>query len=129
PAHHFMNFKVIDEHGRQLDMGRNLGVLRAELGGQARESFQRLAEKTAQASEQGGKSAAAPSRAASGNAAASSNAQHQNLTGWTFGELPELLEIQRGKQTLIGFPALVDRKTHCDIEVFDDPDEAARIHR
>jgi ATP-dependent helicase HrpA len=21
PAHHFMNFKVIDEHGRQLDMG------------------------------------------------------------------------------------------------------------
>jgi hypothetical protein len=25
PAHHFMNFKVIDEHGRQLDLGRNLG--------------------------------------------------------------------------------------------------------
>ncbi|HWT71502.1 MAG TPA: ATP-dependent RNA helicase HrpA [Oxalicibacterium sp.] len=133
PAHHFMNFKVVDEHGRQLDMGRNLGVLRAELGGQARESFQRLAEKTAPASathagEQGGTSAAAPSRASPGHAA-SSNAQHQNLTGWTFGELPELLEIQRGKQTLIGFPALVDRKTHCDIEVFDDPDEAARIHR
>ncbi|WP_347328795.1 ATP-dependent RNA helicase HrpA, partial [Ralstonia pseudosolanacearum] len=33
PAHHFMNFKVIDEHGRQLDMGRNLAQLRAELGG------------------------------------------------------------------------------------------------
>jgi ATP-dependent helicase HrpA len=133
PAHHFMNFKVIDEHGRQLEMGRNLGVLRAELGGQARESFQRLAENTApttvaSANEQGGKPAAAAAKAASGNAA-SSNAQHQNLTGWTFGELPELLEIQRGKQTLIGFPALVDRKTHCDIEVFDDPDEAARVHR
>ncbi|HEX2604903.1 MAG TPA: ATP-dependent RNA helicase HrpA [Oxalicibacterium sp.] len=133
PAHHFMNFKVIDEHGRQLEMGRNLGVLRAELGGQARESFQRLAENTApttvaNANEQDGKPAAAAAKAASGNAA-SSNAQHQNLTGWTFGELPELLEIQRGKQTLIGFPALVDRKTHCDIEVFDDPDEAARVHR
>ncbi|WP_347322222.1 ATP-dependent RNA helicase HrpA, partial [Ralstonia pseudosolanacearum] len=35
PAHHFMNFKVIDEHGRQLDMGRNLAQLRAELGGRA----------------------------------------------------------------------------------------------
>jgi len=133
PAHHFMNFKVIDEHGRQLDMGRNLGVLRAELGGQARESFQRLAENTApttvaNTNEQGGKPAAAVAKAASGNAA-SSSAQHQNLTGWTFGELPELLEIQRGKQTLIGFPALVDRKAHCDIEVFDDPDEAARVHR
>src|SRR3546814_1780233 len=24
PAHHTMNFKVVDEHGRQLEMGRNL---------------------------------------------------------------------------------------------------------
>jgi ATP-dependent helicase HrpA len=46
-AHQFMNFKVIDEHGRQLEMGRNLAALRAEFGGQARESFQRIAEKTA----------------------------------------------------------------------------------
>ena len=28
--------------------------------------------------------------------------------------------FQQGKQTLIGFPALVDRVTHCDLEVFDD---------
>ncbi|WP_114814312.1 ATP-dependent RNA helicase HrpA, partial [Paraburkholderia kururiensis] len=34
PAHLFMNFKVIDEHGRQLAMGRNLAQLRAELGAQ-----------------------------------------------------------------------------------------------
>src|SRR6185437_13550632 len=32
------------------------------------------------------------------------------------------------KQTLIGFPALVDKGAHCDLEVFDDPAEAARIH-
>jgi ATP-dependent helicase HrpA len=44
PAHHFMNFKVIDEHGRQLDMGRNLATLQAEFGTQARESFQKMAE-------------------------------------------------------------------------------------
>src|SRR5690606_32261688 len=44
-AHQFMNFKVVDEHGRQLEMGRNLAALRAELGSQARESFQRIAEK------------------------------------------------------------------------------------
>ena len=131
PAHHFMNFKVIDEHGRQLEMGRNLGVLRSELGGQARESFQRLAENTAptvaEPMAQAGKPSVAPAKGGQQNVSAS--AEHQNLTGWTFGELPELLEIQRGKQTLIGFPALVDRKTHCDIEVFDDPDEAARTHR
>jgi ATP-dependent helicase HrpA len=56
-------------------------------------------------------------------------ASQQNLTARSFGELPELLEIQQGRQTLIGFPALVDKLTHCDIEVFDDPGEAVRIHR
>ncbi|WP_258007605.1 ATP-dependent RNA helicase HrpA, partial [Burkholderia thailandensis] len=39
PAHLFMNFKVIDEHGRQLAMGRNLAQLRAELGAQAQQHF------------------------------------------------------------------------------------------
>ncbi|WP_420476474.1 ATP-dependent RNA helicase HrpA [Noviherbaspirillum sp. ST9] len=123
PAHHFMNFKVVDEHGRQLEMGRNLSSLQAEFGGQAREQFQKLAEKTTIApAEQGSKAspeAAAPAAAIS---------EYQNLTTWSFGELPELLEIQQGKQTLIGFPALVDKQTHCDLEVFDDPAEAARVH-
>ncbi|TFW24173.1 ATP-dependent RNA helicase HrpA, partial [Duganella callida] len=49
PAHHFMNFKVLDEHGRQLDMGRNLASLQAEFGTQARESFQKMAESSPQA--------------------------------------------------------------------------------
>jgi ATP-dependent helicase HrpA len=131
PAHHFMNFKVIDEHGRQLDMGRNLSALQAELGGQARERFQKLAENTAVVAvdgEEGGKqqSQQKPQQKQGASGAVS---EHQNLTGWSFGVLPELLEIQQGKQTLIGFPALVDRTTHCDIEVFDDPAEAARVHR
>ncbi len=126
PAHHFMNFKVIDEHGRQLEMGRNLSSLQAEFGGQAREQFQKLAEKTAIApAEAAEKETARTAPAASGG----SVAEYQNLTTWTFDELPELLEIQQGKQTLIGFPALVDKLTHCDLEVFDDPAEAARVHR
>ena len=56
-------------------------------------------------------------------------ALYEKLTTWNFGKLPELLEIRRGGQTLFGYPALVDRGTHCDVEVFDSPDEAARIHR
>ncbi len=39
------------------------------------------------------------------------------------------MEIRRRGQTLFGYPALVDRGTHCDVEVFDSPEEAARIHR
>ncbi|MDD1791392.1 ATP-dependent RNA helicase HrpA, partial [Burkholderia gladioli] len=42
-AHLFMNFKVIDEHGRQLGMGRNLAQLRGELGAQAQQHFQKIA--------------------------------------------------------------------------------------
>ena len=159
PAHHFMNFKVIDEHGRQLDMGRNLATLQAEFGGQARQSFQKLAEVSGvsgtgtpgakvagaqvasrlQAQAQGaaanaatGKGGAPAKGAAAAAAPASPNAtvsQHMGLTAWTFGELPELLEIVQGKLTLIGFPALVDKGTHCDLEVFDDPTVAARTHK
>ncbi|MDQ1833635.1 ATP-dependent RNA helicase HrpA [Massilia scottii] len=144
PAHHFMNFKVIDEHGRQLDMGRNLATLQAEFGGQARQSFQKLAEvsipaapgkvqATATTSASASASAFMPATASSAAAASQPNApkvsQHTGLTSWTFGELPELLEIAQGKLTLIGFPALVDKQTHCDLEVFDDPTVAAATHR
>jgi ATP-dependent helicase HrpA len=135
PAHHFMNFKVVDEHGRQLDMGRNLAALQAEFGGKARESFQKLAENTAVAPIDDAQQTPLGRSREGGNPVSSSAAkksaastQHENLTAWTFGELPELLEIQQGKQTLIGFPALVDQGTHCNIEVFDDPNEAVRIH-
>ncbi|MCE3262886.1 MAG: ATP-dependent helicase [Pseudoduganella sp.] len=158
PAHHFMNFKVVDEHGRQLDMGRNLATLQAEYGLQARQSFQRMAEggnapaSAAQLAQlagnaagaakpkhggiaadaarraPAGKAPAAPA-AAAGASAGTAASQHSNITTWSFGELPELLEITQGKLSLIGFPALVDKGTHCDLEVFDDPNVAARTHR
>ena len=151
PAHHFMNFKVIDEHGRQLDMGRNLPALQAEFGKQARESFQKMAEGTGPAGGAAAQSVpaavamaaakpaapAAPQQPAQAKQKAAAPApaappvqgQYTGLTSWTFGELPELLEISQGRITLIGFPALVDKKTHCDLEVFDDPAVAARTHR
>jgi ATP-dependent helicase HrpA len=53
----------------------------------------------------------------------------QRYAEWSFGELPELMEVPRGNQVLVGFPALVDRGTHVEIEVFDEPDAAAMRHR
>ncbi|WP_421037986.1 ATP-dependent RNA helicase HrpA [Mitsuaria sp. CC2] len=53
----------------------------------------------------------------------------KTYTAWTFGELPELMEIKRGPQTLIGFPALIDKGQHVEIEVFDEPELAAAKHR
>ena len=43
PAHLFMNLRVVDEHGRQLAMGRHLASLKAQWGAQARSAFQALA--------------------------------------------------------------------------------------
>ncbi len=53
----------------------------------------------------------------------------QAHTAWTFGELPELMEVRKGGQVLVGFPALIDKGTHVEIEVFDEPDVAAAKHR
>ncbi|MEX3526831.1 MAG: ATP-dependent RNA helicase HrpA [Burkholderia sp.] len=170
-VHLFMNFKVIDEHGRQLGMGRNLAQLRGELGAQAQQHFQKIAAAatlvpagdSAEGTElrqapapagSGGRSApprTAPMTAkgaakvaangatsgaaggagegAQGGQGSGATALYENVTTSNFGKLPELLEIRRRGQTLFGYPALVDRGTHCDVEVFDSPEEAARIHR
>jgi ATP-dependent helicase HrpA len=139
--HFFMNFRVIDEHGRQLGQGRNLGAMKAELGAQARGAFQALAGlKLAKASgvqqSSNGTQALANVNKASiaTNRVANqitSHATHPGVkhTAWTFGELPELLEIQKGAQTLIGYPALVDAGDAISIEVFDEPELAASKHR
>ena len=39
------------------------------------------------------------------------------------------MEVRKGAQTLVGFPALIDHGTHVQIEVFDEPDVAAARHR
>ncbi|MDH4482203.1 MAG: DUF3418 domain-containing protein, partial [Rhodoferax sp.] len=165
--HFFMNFKVVDEHGRQLGQSRNLGALKAEWGKQARGAFQALASlklgqgagaSTPAAGAAPGGAGAAPAfvaRAAGsaavapaprGAAASTAPVQtpgtakaaaapakpsilDQRFTAWTFGELPELLEIRKGAQTLIGFPALMDAGDAVTVEVFDEPEAAAAKHR
>lgn len=135
PPHLFMNFRVVDEHGRQLGAGRNLGALKGELGSQARGAFQALAglKNLAKAPEpvavpdtnrpaaQAGRAQSAPEKTPVKVA--------ERYTSWTFGELPELMEIRKGSQTLIGFPALIDLGDAVTIEVFDEPDAAAAKHR
>ncbi|MGH8724165.1 MAG: ATP-dependent RNA helicase HrpA, partial [Burkholderiales bacterium] len=50
-------------------------------------------------------------------------------TGWTMGELPEIMEIERGGQTLVGYPALVDAGDAVVLQVFDSPERARETHR
>ncbi|MFO1340573.1 MAG: ATP-dependent RNA helicase HrpA [Burkholderiaceae bacterium] len=137
--HLFMNFRVVDEHGRQLGMGRQLATLKAEWGGQARSAFQALAALKRPDAPPPPPPVAAPAPGATpsrGVAAVvkappppAADAPPARHTAWTFGELPELMEIGRKGQTLIGFPALIDKGTHVEIEVFDEPEVAAAQHR
>ena len=143
PPHLFMNFRVLDEHGRQLGTGRNLGALKGELGSQARGAFQALAGLknlgTAPGSDLAKNADLLPNNASNRPLAQSGRAQAapekiavkvpERYTGWSFGELPELMEIRKGAQTLIGFPALIDLGDAVTIEVFDEPDAAAAKHR
>ncbi|MBH9553457.1 ATP-dependent RNA helicase HrpA [Inhella gelatinilytica] len=139
--HLFMNLRIVDEHGRQLGMGRHLAALKAEFSGLARSSFQalaalKLASNAAQAAQPSApltdaRSQGAPSKASSGHAPAAPAPVEgtPRYTDWSFGELPELLEIRRGSQSLIGFPALIDKGSHVEIEVFDEPESAQALHR
>jgi ATP-dependent helicase HrpA len=98
PPHLHMNFLVLDEHGRQLGLGRNLAELKRELGRETEAQLQ----------------------------------PEQDLklhTGWTMGELAEMMEIERGGQTLVGYPALVDAGDGVTLQVFDTPERAAGLHR
>jgi ATP-dependent helicase HrpA len=131
PPHLFMNLRIVDEHGRQLGMGRNLGALKGELGAQARGAFQALAGLNVRAAPAAPAEKNTPATAprAAAPAAAPALPAGARYTAWTFGELPELMEVRRGAQSLIGFPALLDGGDGVTIEVFDEPAVAAAKHR
>ncbi len=140
--HLFMNFRVVDEHGRQLGTGRSLAGLKGELGMQARGAFQALAGlKGLSGSAQEAPKVADSARFQVPNRPAGQQIPRprapeivaakkvERYTSWAFGELPELMEIVKGAQTLIGFPALIDLDDAVTIEVFDEPELAAAKHR
>jgi len=101
PPHLHMNFRVVDEEGRQLDMGRNLPALKRALGARTEEILRQEAPLD----------------------------EGERYTGWTMGELPELMEISRGGHTLVGYPALVDAGDAVTLQVFDSPEKARELHR
>ena len=110
PAHFSFNFRLVDEHERQLGLSRSLAELRGEWGGKAKQEFSGLHE--------------TPS-------------EYSGMTEWSFGELPELMEVEiensggnsaRGGQTVIGYPGLSDDGERVSLCVFDSAEEARTAH-
>jgi ATP-dependent helicase HrpA len=134
--HLLMNVRAVDEHGRQLGESRRLAELKATLGLQARSAFQALAALRLPAQAASSPAASAPLAAASpargriaGESSSHAEPARATYTAWTFGELPELMELRQGGQALVGYPALIDKGAHVEIEVFDEPEVAAEKHR
>ncbi len=157
PQHLFMRFVLVDPHGRRLAAGRNLAQLRADHGERSQGAFREaLSALSATASERraGGDRAkraetsqasvlptATPSPVApvptsgpaEGRATVTLRQAGERYTAWDFGSLPELLELEQRvdgrRQTLIGYPALIDRQDAVELGVFDDDQQARAEHR
>jgi len=105
PAHLLMNFRVVDEHGRQLGMSRNFGQLHGELAPRAApvivvaavDKGERLTE--------------------------------QRHTTWDFGEFSETREVRRAGQNVTLYNALVDEGDAVVLRAFDTREVAQAAHR
>ena len=101
PPHLCMNYRVVDETGRELAMGRDLAKLKAELGQAAQLTF----------------SSAEP------------GVERAGITAWDFGDLPEQISFTRDGRRLTGYPALTDDKDSVSIRLFDVREAAERSTR
>ncbi len=102
PPHLFLNFRLLDEHGRQLAMSRNLAELRGEWAREARQEFAELHE---------------------------TPEPYRGMRDWTCGELPERMEVRLGSgQCVVGHPGFADDGDSVSLRVFDSPEQAANAH-
>ena len=120
PPHLCMNFRLVDSSGRQRDQSRSLSELRARWAQEAREAFSESAQAAVQAVQ-------TPSNAKAVNGGVPS--QIVGITSWSFGVLPEMMELNVDGQVLYGYPALQDDGDSVSIRVLDSPDAAKVVHK
>ena len=107
PAHLLMNFRIVDEHGRQLGMSRNFAALRGEWAP---------------------KQTIAPVVVAK-NAATQTKLGSERYTEWRFGDFKPTQEESRAGQTITVFNALVDEGDAVALQSFDTRDAAQTAQR
>jgi len=100
--HMLMNFRVADEHGNTLAMGRDLLSLQQQLKDEAEQSF-----------------AAVPAW----------DGERDAVHEWDFGELPQQIDFERNGVQMRGYPTLIDGKESVAIKLLDTPEQAERETR
>ncbi|HEX3631233.1 MAG TPA: ATP-dependent RNA helicase HrpA [Casimicrobiaceae bacterium] len=96
PPHLRVNVRIVDASGKELAQGRDLAVLRTQLGEAAQLSF----------------------------AAAGPEFERSGIRSWDFGDLPETLTVERGGRRLTGYPALVVDGDSAALRLYDTRDAA-----
>jgi ATP-dependent helicase HrpA len=107
PPHLLMNFRIMDEHGRQFGMSRNFPQLHAELA----PGVSPVTVKEAAVREKGEAVSA------------------QRYTSWSFGDFAETREVKRAGQNVTLYNALVDEGDAVVLSAFDTRDAAQMAHR
>jgi ATP-dependent helicase HrpA len=91
PAHLRCNYRVVDESGRELAIGRDLVALKSQLGEAAQLTFSET----------------------------STGIEREGIKLWDFGDLPQTLTFTRAGRKVTGYPALVDDGDSVSIRLFD----------
>ncbi|MDO8312118.1 MAG: DUF3418 domain-containing protein, partial [Sideroxyarcus sp.] len=128
PTHLLMNFRVVDEHGRQLGMGRNFAQLRGEWA----VSLTLPSPPALSRGERGpewsdGFSPSPPGRGR--GVREHSLHEAKKHTTWDFADFKPTREETRAGQTITVFNALVDDGEAVTMHSFDTRDEASAAHR
>ncbi|SJN35528.1 ATP-dependent helicase hrpA [Microbacterium esteraromaticum] len=128
PGHLRVNFRAVDERGRVAGSARDLTELQQTLSGRSRESVARSLRPSLSgapaANPLQGPAKLAELRAPKGPAL-----EQDDLTDWTFGDLPELLDTKVAGGTVRGYPAIVDRGKTVSVRVEATADAAASATR
>ncbi|MCA1307440.1 ATP-dependent RNA helicase HrpA [Microbacterium esteraromaticum] len=123
PGHLQMNFRAVDERGRVAGSARDLGELQQKLSDRSRQSVTRSLQRPAPR--------AGAARDAKAVEAASVRApiERDDLTDWTFGDLPDVLDTKVAGGTVRGYPAVIDRGASVSVRVEATADAAAAATR
>jgi ATP-dependent helicase HrpA len=122
PPHLSMNFRVVDEHGRQLGMSRNFMQLRGELATKG-------SSPTPTPSSAGGGLILAHRSTDSLSLRGMAGVGEKRHTTWDFGDFTDTAQVLRAGQTLTVFNALHDEGDAVTLRHFDTREEAQAMHR
>jgi ATP-dependent helicase HrpA len=98
PNHLRMNVRIVNEEGESLATGRDLKIIRQQIGSQASSSFSKIDD---------------------------DRWQRDSLKAWDFGDLPAQVTVHRGTLSLKGYPTLIDDGETVSLRLRDMPARSA----